>query len=350
MASNQNYNVLGISSGFGVSLFPFKERLVANIEGRGIFYTPKCEQWKLNFGKIPIYRTLPPEKSHFPNIDVVISSPDCGSGSIFRLSRAKKLGNHNKNASLLMFFTGIKLYKPKFFYFENLDGLFKSFKEKKFRKILKKYRLVIYNEPVSAWGNSQIHRKRLVIIGIRKDLPKRLKKCFRLPKSGELKTCLELYGDLNGKAFGPMKDEALLRLAALREPIDSVISIHARKKMSLADIRDEWRNRLKGKKRWEVEGGNFSTAPGVYRNMDDDYPATARKANRQFDQEGYTLTPRHLARIQGIPDHFHIHIDPDKPGYWINKGRTVVTKTPPYEISVWFKSCLKKAFKKLNNG
>jgi site-specific DNA-cytosine methylase len=131
----------------------------------------------------------------------------------------------------------------------------------------------------------------------------------------------------------------------IREDFDTVISIHARRRMSLRAIANEWNTRLKGKKRWEVDGGKFSTAPGVYRNMNDDYPATARKANRQFGEEGFTLTPRHLARIQGVPDEFKIWVDVNKLGYCINKGRTVVTKTPPYEISVWFKKCLIKALK-----
>lgn len=114
--------------------------------------------------------------------------------------------------------------------------------------------------------------------------------------------------------------------------------------MSLAEIQLEWNERLKGKKRWTVEGGNFKTAPGVYRNLRNDYPATARKANRQYNHEGLTLTPRQLARIQGVPDEFRLYINIDKLNYWINKARTCVTKSPPYEISKWFKKKLEKCY------
>ena len=48
------------------------------------------------------------------------------------------------------------------------------------------------------------------------------------------------------------------------------------------------------------------------------------------------MTPRELARIQNIPDSFKIYMDIKNPIYWINKGRTTVTKCPPYDIGKWF--------------
>lgn len=334
------YKVLGITSGLGVSLYPFRKNVICNIEPRGLFHTRGNEQWKLNFGEIPLYGMLPAEKSFFEPIDVIISSPDCGSGSILRYSRSKELGDHKKNHSLLMFFESIKIFQPKFFEFENLDGLFKSFPEKDFREQVKNYYLIIHNAPVSNWGNSQINRKRLIIIGIRRDLPfKKLKKYFRLPNIPYVKTCKEIYGDL------PLVDKELCHT---REPITEIISIHARCRMSLFDIAQTWNQRLKGKKRWETEPGfKFSTAPGVYRNLDSSFPATARKANRQFDNMGLTLTPRQLARVQGVPDSFKLYYDDTKPKYCINKARCVITKTPPMNISYWFKRKLEKALKTL---
>jgi site-specific DNA-cytosine methylase len=119
------YRVLGISAGMGVSLFPFKENLVANVEPRSIFHTRGDIQWVNNFGKIPIYKKpLTDEQRNELTrkpIDVIIGSPDCGSGSILRFSRSKELGDHKKNVSLLLFLGTIKYYKPKVFYFENLE-------------------------------------------------------------------------------------------------------------------------------------------------------------------------------------------------------------------------------------
>jgi site-specific DNA-cytosine methylase len=334
------YKVLGISSGLGVSLFPFREQLIGNVEPRGIFHTPGNDQWKLNFGEIPIHKN--PWAAHemeIPDLDILISSPDCGSGSILRYSRAKKLGDHTKNLSLGLFFVGVKKHKPKLFLFENLDGLFKSFPKERFVDLLRDYRLVEHTASVAHWGNSQKNRKRLVIVGIRRDLPKTIDKYFRLPKYKEPKTCRQLYGNVMDQAF-------VNGLSGhFREGLFESISIYGGKKMTLSEIRKDWQTRLKGQKRYyvpEEEGRKFKTAPGVYRNVSDSFPATARKANRQFDHNGLTLTPRQLARVQGVPDEFKLYIDTERRNYWINKARTPVTKTPPYEISYWFKRKLEK--------
>lgn len=329
------YTVLGVSSGLGVSLYPFKKHVIGNIEGRSIFHGSYYNQWELNFGKIPLFREIPKSKL---KVDVMISSPDCGSGSILRYSRSKELGNHKNNNSLLMFFEGVGKYNPDFFLFENLDGLFKSFPKEDFKELLKDYRLIIHIAPVSNWGNSQINRKRLVVIGIRRDLPKKIDRYFKLPQYGDqVKNCRELYGDLS-KAHGNKLS------CNVREDIQEVISIHARRRMSLHEIHRQWYN-WPNAKRWKSPGYSFSTAPGVYRNLLDSFPATARKANRQFDHNGLTLTPRQLARVQGVPDDFKLFYDDTRPKYSINKSRCTVTKTPPMEISIWFKRKLEKALK-----
>lgn len=335
--------VLGVSSGLGVSLYPFRNNsILGNIEGRAVFHTTCSSQWKINFGNIPLLREI---KGNYDGLDLIVSSPDCGSGSIFRLSRAKVYGDHKKNESLDLVFRAVDKYKPKFFLFENLEGLFKSFPQDEFAAKVSDYQLNVYISPVSAWGNSQIHRKRLVIVGIRKDISsKKLRKYFKLPHlEHTVKTCGELYGDLYD--YSKYTDE-LSAFGHLTESRDELISIHARRKITYYQIQKEWQGRLKGRKRWDVEGGAFSTAPGVYRNLDNSYPATARRANRQFTEPGWPMSPRVLGRIQGVPDDFKIHMEYDKPGrlkYWINKGRTVITKSPPYEISEWLRKQLNKS-------
>lgn len=343
-----DYRVLGISSGIGVSLYPFKDHVIGNIEPRAIFHTPKSEQWKSNFEMVPLLREIPMKESDpfkAMGVNVILSSPDCGSGSVLRYSVNKELGDIKENPSLLLFFRGIKRYKPDFFYFENLPGMFKSLPLEDFRKKVENYNLVVHQASVSRWGNSQVHRKRLVIIGIRKDISMDYEKIFRLPNLGQdIKTCWELYGDLEDM-FPPSGNvttlwKAIIAAGNVRESIFDVITVFSKFKCTVGECQSYW---LKNKKfkRWVVEGRKFSNAPGVYRNRKNDYPATARKANRQFDHNGLMLTPRQLARVQGVPDEFKIHIDEDRLNYWINKGRAAVTKTPPMDISKWF-------FKKIN--
>lgn len=343
--------VLGINSGGGVSLHPFKWDLIGNLEERSIFHTAQDCQWKLNFNQ-PFWRNyedcLEYIKKGKIKPNVIISSPDCGSGSILRLSRAKKLGDNKQNKSLKTFFKAIKELKPKFFLFENLETLFKTLSEEEFRKKTKKYQLVIHSRSVADFGNSQITRKRLIIVGIRKKLgltDEEVTKAFEVPKNLYApRPCHILYNDLEFMKKPPT--------GHFREHLGLTITMYSGFRLTIAEIQHKWENEFRGKSRWEVKDRKFSTVPGVYRNLDMEFPSTARKANRQFDSKGYMLTPRQLARIQGVPDNFKIAQDPEKAelGYWINKGRALVTKTPPYEISLWFQDRLDLLIKKLNDA
>ena len=163
-----SYQVLGVAAGNGVSLYPFKDQVIGNIEPRAIFHSVGDKQWKANFPDAFMDRG----KGKLPKVkpQVIISSPDCGSGSILRLSVAKEYGDIKENKSLNLFMAAIRKYKPEFFYFENLPGMFRSFSKGDFTDEFPNYHLTFHEASVSRWGNSQIHRVRLVIIGCRKDL------------------------------------------------------------------------------------------------------------------------------------------------------------------------------------
>ena len=211
---------------------------------------------------------------------------------------------------------------------ENLPAMLKTISRSELREYFGDYKLLFIEQPVTAWGNSQKTRVRLLVIGVKRGINGLIKEIKQLP-GGEVKTAGEL---IEGLIYGEN--------GHFREDIKTRITLYAGKKMSLEDIRDEWLRR--GVSRWEVTDRRFFTAPGVYLNLKGRHPATARKANRQFNHEGLTMSPRELARIQGVPDTFHIWIDESRLGYCINKGRATVTKTPPYEIGQWLANILIK--------
>ena len=136
-------------------------------------------------------------------------------------------------------------------------------------------------------------------------------------------------------------DNENLSLGHIREDINSEITLYAGFKIKLSEVQKFWINNPT-LKRYKVHDKKFTTAPGVYRNLKKGPPATARKANRQFNPEGLQMSPRELARIQGVPDDFVIYFENSNIGYWINKGRATVTKTPPWEIGEWFKNQITK--------
>jgi site-specific DNA-cytosine methylase len=239
-----------------------------------------------------------------------------------------------------VFIETVNIFKPKVFLFENLPTFFKSFPQDDFLKEFPGYSFKIHIGSVSLWGNSQISRERLVVIGIRRShkglasyfekLPKRDK--IRLKKAGELAADLKY----------PNPD-----LLHLREADTTVVCMEKDfKKLNLAQIREIWNSKeYATRKKWDATTtgkGKMKNLPGVYRNLANEYPLTARKQNRQFNPQGDIMSPRELARIQGLPDDFRLYLDPKNTQYWINKGRVTATKCPPYEIGAWF---AKKLFK-----
>lgn len=328
--SIESLKILAVCGGNGVICHPLKGNLIANIEPRPIFKTPQNIQWTSNFGKIPLFHSVEAFVKEFttkPEVDLLVGAPDCGHSSILSYSRSKSLHNPRDNSSLTLYLKAVKLFQPRVFMMENLPAMLKTITRNELRSFFEEYRLIFIEHPVTAWGNSQKHRVRLVLFGVKRGEDISTKELRKVYPMGELKTSGQLISGLDSNISGH-----------IRENINTRITLYAGKKMSLSDIRDEWMRR--GVSRWEVEDRAFFTAPGVYMNLENKPPATARKANRQFNHHGLMMTPRELARIQGVPDSFEIWVDHSREGYCINKGRATVTKTPPYEMGIWLHSKL----------
>lgn len=320
--------VLGICGGGGIILHAMKAHLVGNIEPRAIFRTPHDQQWKLNF-KVGYDN----KDVQYPRaqVNAIVGAPDCGHSSMFALSRAKAFSDPTDNASFKFFVDSIRYYKPRMFGMENLPKLVDTMGDSLYDQF-DDYNLKLLVRPVSAWGNSQITRIRLVIVGVRKDLPKDLLKKVKLPDedSFQLKTSAQLI-----KGLVSTEDE---ELGHVREPDDFMVCMHyeGERKISVGHAREIWMSEYEHLKKWPANVGNMINQPGVYRNFEDDYPLTVRKQNRQFNHAGYMLSPREIARIQGVPDSFKIWYDDKFRMYCINKARALMAKTPPYELGVWF--------------
>jgi len=330
--------VLGVCGGNGVVLFPFKKYLMGNIEPRTAFKTPNDIQWELNFPGIPLVKELDSVEFNGLQPDIIIGAPDCGHSSVLSYSRAKKLSDPNDNESLSLYWASIRLYKPKAFLMENLPKMLESLSPDLIEEIEKDYELTIFKDSVSKFGNSQITRVRLVIIGVNRQLLVDSRKVIstlnKIYPVKELKNTRDLLNDL--PTLHP-------EFGQVREPDDTVVCMSYKgRKLNLGQVRDIWNNQYRDQKQWSMPGTKMKNLPGVYKNFAGDPPKTVRKQNRQFTPDGYQMSPREMARIQGVPDRFKIWIDEERLGYSINKGRVTVTKCPPYEIGRWFYKQIKK--------
>lgn len=335
--------VLGVCAGNGVCLYPFKRipkfEILGNIEPRQVFYDKTQFQWNLNFPGIPQAKKL----ELFRNPDIIIGHPDCGHSSILRCSRAKKNISAQGNVSVDLYFMAIQLHKPKIALMENLPGFLNTYSKEDLELQFPKYHIITHISSVMAYGNSQRTRERLVILFIKKNLDIRWRKIFRLPDYSDKAQFAEAF-DLG------LKEEPLF--GHIREPLlkEANMIYGPYKKITYEHAKALWNTKYKFFSKWPV-GGKMKNQPGVNKNLKGKYPFTVRKQNRQFNTRGDVLSPREMASIQGIPKSFKMEILPipiqDKERiYWLNKWRTTVTKTMPYDIAKWF---AKKSLKALTS-
>lgn len=318
--------VLGICAGNGVCLFPFANKnfeIIGNIEPRQVFHTKKEEQWSANFDA-PIWKTYPNKTISRPHI--IIGHPDCGANSKLRLSRSKKNISSSTNPSVMLFIDSISIFKPDYFLLENLPSFLKAFPIAWFQDWFPNYVIYYQISSVCNYGNSQRSRERLVIVGKRKDLG--IKTKFKFPK----------YQSPSNSHFFELGKVEDIEMGHVREPLDKTCNLYWKneRKITYQQALKIWQKQYYVKSKWYV-GGKMVNQPGVSRNLANKPPFTVRKQNRQFNSDGYVLSPREMANIQGLPYSFKIHIDPDNLIYWLNKARTSVTKCMPYEIADWFK-------------
>lgn len=331
-------NILGVSAAQGALLFPFlhsrKFKILANIEPRGVFHTNCESQWKLNFGNIPFHRgfCLQPLDER---VDIIVATPDCGMSSIMRLSKVKELGNPKDNRSLNLVTAAILEYKPKIFLIENLPRLLSLLPCEFFEETFKDYKLIFHERSVSDYGNSQVSRKRLIVIGVHKKTGKKYLNAFdevfqvKAPKLTRDLLFVSPYG--NNYNIPIEKTLAMYDYRKLPE----------KKNLTVEKIQVLWNSAFKNEKKWPIKTAKMSTLPGVYRLELDKPPLTLRPADRQFRPDGYPLGINDFKVIMGFPKKFKIYIDQENYLYWLNKARYTIAKGSVYEIGLWFKKCIK---------
>lgn len=329
-------NVLGISAGQGALLFPFRKHLLGNIEPRGVFHTPGEEQWKANFGDIPFYKGYGLQEFD-EKIDIIISSPDCGASSIMRLSKVKELGKPKDNRSLNLVIEGINYYKPKIFLIENLPRLLSLLPNEYLQEAIKDYKFIFHERSVSDYGNSQVSRKRLVIIGVlHKKTGKKYLNAFN--EVFQVKTPKLTRDLLSVSPYGSNYNIPIEKTLAMYD----YRKLPEKKNLTVEKIQVLWNSAFKNEKKWPIKTAKMSTLPGVYRLELDKPPLTLRPADRQFRPDGYPLGINDFKAIMGFPKKFKIYIDQENYLYWLNKARYTIAKGSVYEVGIWFKKCIKR--------
>lgn len=330
-------NILGVCAGGAALLFPFKNstkyNILGNIEPRSVFHTKSESQWKANFKGIPFLKGYELPEDWHP--DIILSSPDCGSCSVMRLSKSKALGDPKSNKSIQLVFQAIQYYEPALFLIENLPRLLSLISKEMLTDFFKNYKLIFHERSVSDFGNSQVSRKRLVIIGVHLDKGKEYLDSFN-----------EVF-----QVNTPKLTRDLLFVSPYGSnyniPIEKTLAMYdyrklpEKKNLTVEKIQVLWNSAFKNEKKWPIKTAKMSTLPGVYRLELDKPPLTLRPADRQFRPDGYPLGINDFKVIMGFPKKFKIYIDQENYLYWLNKARYTIAKGSVYEVGLWFKKCIK---------
>lgn len=335
--------VLGVCQGQGALLFPLRKHVIGNIEPRGVFHTKNEEQWKINFGDIPFVKTLESFQKLYPGkkVDIILSSANCGASSILSYSRKKSLGKPKEDSTINLFIESVKLYKPKIFLLENLPRLMDFISLEDWESIFPDYTFITHCHSVMEFGNSQLSRKRLILMGFKKKYSRNYKSYFeRIFQVNTPKITRELLDSTRNYT-----------IANYSEPLCKKVPMYdyrdpEKKNLNLQRIQELWTGDFKNEYKWPVKSAKMNTLPGVYRNHPDKYPMTVRPSSRQFNPDGSIMGLRDYFIIMGFPKKYKIYFDENNSQYWVNKIRTALTKGPVGEIGIWFKRCLEKSLEK----
>lgn len=336
---------LGICGAQGALLYKLRRYLIGNVEPRSVFHTPKEEQWRLNFGNIPFVRNIKElEYDKNIDIDVILGSPSCGHSSVFSYSRKKSLGKPKEDPCLNLFLSSIHLIKPKIFILENLPKLLDLIPLPEWEKNLSNYRLIVHCHSLIDFGNSQKSRKRMILIGIRKDISKIVDKNFsRVYPVGYKKP-------IKVKDIHKFIDNSI----NFRDNDDRKMAMYkywdkSKTNLTVREIRELWTGKFKNEFKWPMKTQKMKTLPGVYRNRPNEYPLTVRPSSRQFMPDGNPIGLEEFRVIMGFPKSFKVYFDRRNPTYWLNKGRNTLTKGACYENGIWVYKCLIKSQKYIDN-
>ena len=249
-------------------------------------------------------------------IDVIIAGPPCQG---FSLTGPRNFDDE-RNTLYLAVIEMVKQYKPKGFIIENVPGMATLYKGQIKDEILKRFRVMGYNVDCKVlkacdYGVPQM-RKRLVFMGIRKDLgqPHFPEATFGPNTDRPYRTCRDAISDLPSR-----KNELGINEDKYFEPASSEYQKLMRGNCSVLynHVATDHKDFVKETIALVPEGGNYKDLPSgvgesrkfhmAWTRLDGNAPArTVDTGHRNIFHYEYNRVPtvRENARLQSFPDDF----------------------------------------------
>jgi len=304
--------ILGMISGIGSMMIGAKEQgyeVVGNIEWRPYYHTGTFER---NFPDSFMVKTLKDltaeQETQCEDLDIIIGHTECGNFSELRVNRNTQIDKGDKG-DIPEFIEAVQKFKPKFFVMDNLPKSLLVADWKYYSKELPDYEFHFEWISNHGYGNIQKNRKRLFVIGSRKELG-----FYFIPSEFEHKTTI--LDRMKEIAFDAENNELLEKDAIYngwaryhfdKEYIPKTVEEN---RMTLAEFQEiikEYPNNLsfsyynkKGEQKFKIG----------YSKTDVDRHALVLSGgaacydNHFRSDTLYPFTIRERAKIQGCPDDF----------------------------------------------
>lgn len=309
MAPTKKPKAIGITCGIGSMLEAARQAgfdVIGNIEWRD-YYRKRDPSGKntfeTNFGR-PIYKSVQEmtqdQLNPFMNADIAFGHPECGHFSALNFSNPVYKEHQQDAGDIPLFIDLVAMLKPRFFVMDDLPRSFIAFPMEEYVKRLPEYDL--WPEWVSNYhyGNVQLNRKRMFMIGALK----KEKWAFVPGEFNHNQTIESVIGDLFGKEGKGIPNH---EKHVLKDPCGKIADYYE------YGYRGTWEDFQKAMK--EREEG----PPIKYISSDGTEKVRCGTAKVRWKGHGFVLdggsvcthpkrnlplTIRERARIQGFPDTF----------------------------------------------
>ncbi len=273
----------------------------------------------------------------------IIGGPPCQAYSIAGRSRKKdKMENDPRNYLYLYYLEFLKKYQPKFFVFENVQGILSAKKGTIFEDIKKRMKKLGYNIDYRLLDSNDFgvvqHRKRIIIIGFKKELN------IEYLKFDDFKTkynIQELFidlpklndGEINNKYFS--ETSKCLEELKIREKGWNVLTYNQARKLNEND-----------KKIYQIciknKNIKYDELPEILRKHNNTNSFLDRFKVVEYDKPSHTMVA-HISK----DGHHYIHPD-------IKQCRSITVREAAriqsFPDDYYFESCRTSAFKQIGNA
>lgn len=327
---------LGMTDGVGSMLVGAKDQdyeILGNIEWRKYYHSGT---WQYNFDNAWMVNTWEEAPSIPDDLDIIMGHPECGQWSNLGFSSmGNTMARYEVPSDIPVFIHGVRKYRPKMFAMDNLVKSLHAVPLTKWAEELPEYDLFVEYVSNYHYGNVQLHRKRMFIIGALKEFGY----VFQPGEFSHTKSVWDEIGDLYGKTEYDVPNHV-----QFPDELQSAAQDYfTGRRMNVAEAAKLFQELPAGRApAYLAKDGTEKKRIGMMRLYKDKHSHTLTGSNYHMHPiTGKPITVRERARIQGFPDSFEF-IFKKKTHHYDTNGSRQTGKAMPIQFCTFMTDQFKK--------